>query len=34
VAKVGEHLHQTMETYPEAIIADHRYGYLKSVPPR
>ena len=31
VAKVGEHLHQTMETYPEAIIADHRYGYLKSV---
>ena len=31
VAKVSEHLHQTMETYPEAIIADHRYGYIKSV---
>ncbi len=31
VAKVGEHLHKTMETYPEAIIADHRYGYIKSV---
>ena len=31
VAKVSGHLHQTMETYPEAIIADHRYGYLKSV---
>ncbi len=31
VARVSAHLHQTMETYPEAIIADHRYGYLKSV---
>ncbi|MFA6284770.1 MAG: ferrous iron transport protein B [Desulfurivibrionaceae bacterium] len=31
VAKVGDHLHKTMETYPEAIIADHRYGYIKSV---
>jgi ferrous iron transport protein B len=31
VTKVSEHLHQTMETYPEAIIADHRYGYIKSV---
>ncbi|MFA6284582.1 MAG: FeoB small GTPase domain-containing protein, partial [Desulfurivibrionaceae bacterium] len=31
VAKVGDHLNKTMETYPEAIIADHRYGYIKSV---
>ncbi len=31
VARVGEHLHKTMETYPEAIIADHRYGYITSV---
>ncbi|MDG4475120.1 ferrous iron transport protein B [Thiovibrio frasassiensis] len=31
VTRVGEHLHKTMETYPEAIIADHRYGYIKSV---
>ncbi|MCX5875781.1 MAG: ferrous iron transport protein B [Deltaproteobacteria bacterium] len=31
VTKVGEHLLKTMETYPEAIIADHRYGYIKSV---
>jgi len=25
------HLQQTMEVYPEAVIADHRYGYIKSV---
>jgi len=31
VTKVSEHLLKTMETYPEAIIADHRYGYIKSV---
>jgi ferrous iron transport protein B len=31
VAKVSDHLHKTMDTYPEAIIADHRYGYIKSV---
>jgi len=31
VAKTGAHLHKTMDTYPEAIIADHRYGYIKSV---
>ncbi|OGR02289.1 MAG: ferrous iron transport protein B [Deltaproteobacteria bacterium RIFOXYD12_FULL_53_23] len=31
VDKVGAHLHKTMDTYPEAIIADHRYGYIKSV---
>ncbi|MCG2822614.1 MAG: ferrous iron transport protein B [Desulfurivibrionaceae bacterium] len=31
VDRVAAHLHKTMETYPEAIIADHRYGYIKSV---
>lgn len=31
VESVSAHLHKTMETYPEAIIADHRYGYIKSV---
>ncbi|MHB1184843.1 MAG: ferrous iron transport protein B [Desulfobulbia bacterium] len=31
VERVSAHLHKTMETYPEAIIADHRYGYIKSV---
>ena len=29
--KVTNHLQQTMEVYPEAVIADHRYGYIKSV---
>jgi ferrous iron transport protein B len=28
---VTVHLQQTMEVYPEAVIADHRYGYIKSV---
>jgi len=28
---VTTHLQQTMEVYPEAVIADHRYGYIKSV---
>lgn len=31
VTTVSAHLHQTMEAHPEAIIADHRYGYIKSV---
>jgi ferrous iron transport protein B len=31
VATVGKHLLATMETYPEAIVADHRYGYIKSI---
>ncbi len=30
-ANVTAHLQQTMEVYPEAVIADHRYGYIKSV---
>lgn len=31
VQEVTDHLQKTMETYPEAIIADHRYGYIKSI---
>jgi ferrous iron transport protein B len=29
--QVTRHLQTTMEAYPEAIIADHRYGYIKSI---
>lgn len=29
--KIEKHLDQTMETYPEAQIADYRYGYIKSL---
>ncbi len=28
---VTAHLQQTMDVYPEAVIADHRYGYIKSI---
>ena len=31
VEKVSKHFQQTFNVYPEAIVADHRYGYLKSV---
>ncbi len=31
VRRVSDHLKSTMETYPEAEIADHRYGYIKSM---
>jgi len=31
VSKVGEHTTRTLDVYPEAIIADHRYGYIKSI---
>ena len=31
VAGVARHLVKTLDVYPEAIIADHRYGYLKSI---
>ncbi len=31
VAEVSRHIEQTMETYPEAMVADHRYGYIKSI---
>ena len=31
VEKVARHLSGTLETYPEAIIADYRYGFIKSI---
>ncbi len=31
VDKVDRHLLSTLNTHPEAIIADHRFGYIKSV---
>ncbi len=31
VAKVSNHLQDTLDTYPEAMIADQRYGYIKSI---
>ncbi|MGD2187386.1 MAG: ferrous iron transport protein B [Desulfobacterales bacterium] len=29
--KVSRHLQNTLDTYPEAMIADQRYGYIKSI---
>lgn len=29
--EVAAHLQQTMDVYPEAVIADHRYGFIKSI---
>ena len=31
VSKVARHLQNTLDTYPEAVIADQRYGYINSV---
>jgi ferrous iron transport protein B len=31
VETVSRHLRETMETYPEAMVADHRYGYIKGI---
>ena len=31
VQVVADHLDSTMETYPEAVIADQRYGFIKSI---
>jgi ferrous iron transport protein B len=31
VAAAAEHSNRTFDVYPEAIIADHRYGYIKSI---
>ncbi len=31
VAKVTDHLKATHDLYPEAVIADHRYGFIKSI---
>jgi ferrous iron transport protein B len=30
-ARIDDHLQQTLNTYPEAMIADQRYGYIKSI---
>ncbi|MBG0776256.1 MAG: ferrous iron transport protein B [Desulfovibrionaceae bacterium] len=30
-AQVAEHLQATLNTYPEAVIADYRYGFISSV---
>jgi ferrous iron transport protein B len=31
VQKVTDHLNATLGCYPEALIADHRYGFIKSI---
>ncbi len=31
VGVISDHLHKTMDAYPEAIIADHRYGFIKAI---
>jgi len=31
VQKVADHLRATLDLYPEAVIADHRYGYIRSM---
>lgn len=31
VQGVSDHLSETLDTYPEAMIADHRYGYIKAI---
>ena len=31
VKKVSQHMQDTLETYPEAMIADQRYGYINSI---
>lgn len=31
VRKMNQHIRETLNSYPEALIADHRYGYIKSI---
>lgn len=31
VEETGAHIHSTLNSYPEALIADYRYGYIKSI---
>lgn len=31
VAETSAHTQKTLDVYPEALIADHRYGYIKSI---
>ena len=30
-SRVAEHMNATLDSYPEAIIADHRYGFIRSI---
>ncbi len=31
VARTSEHTQKTLDVFPEALIADHRYGFIKSI---
>ena len=31
VQQISHHLQETLDTYPEVMIADHRYGYIRSI---
>lgn len=31
VTKTSDHTQKTLDVFPEALIADHRYGYIKSI---
>jgi ferrous iron transport protein B len=31
VSKVTDHLNATLDSYPEAVISDHRYGFIRSI---
>jgi ferrous iron transport protein B len=31
VERLADHLETTLNSYPEAMVADHRYGYIKSI---
>ncbi|MBW2370504.1 MAG: ferrous iron transport protein B, partial [Deltaproteobacteria bacterium] len=31
IERLADHLQETLNTYPEALIADHRYGYIRSI---
>jgi len=31
IGTISDHIQKTMDVYPEAIIADHRYGFIKSI---
>lgn len=31
VTRVSDHIEDTLNSYPEAVIADHRYGYIRSI---
>ncbi|WP_432737194.1 ferrous iron transport protein B [Maridesulfovibrio sp. FT414] len=31
VRKVSEHIQKTLNTYPEAVLADYRYGFINSI---